>query len=143
MAPDDRSALDVRLSDPAPSAPPPGGSSLPANISRSKNPDAWRRRRLLLTFILLFPLALFAMAGVRAFQLAREGEVPDALRDLNCDGKVSPAEWLRGGIDFRLRPSQLVPGCQDVYAVKSGQVLVVRCPDEPRCRRAADLRPSR
>ena len=146
MAPDDRSALDVRLSDPAPSAPPPGGSSLPPrppNISPSKNSDAWRRPRLLLTFILLFPLALFVMAGVRAFQLAREGEVPEALRDLNCDGKVSMAEWLRGGIDFRLRPSQLVPGCQDVYAVKSGQVLVVRCPEEPRCRRAADLRPSR
>ena len=102
-----------------------------------------RRSRLLLTFILLFPLALFLMAGVRAFQLAREGEVPDALRDLNCDGKVSPAEWLRGGIDFRLRPSQLVPGCQDVYSVKSGQVLVVRCEEEPRCRRAADLRPPR
>jgi hypothetical protein len=102
-----------------------------------------RRPRLLLTFILLFPLGLFVMAGVRSIQLAREGEVPEALRDLNCDGKVSPAEWLRGGIDFRLRPSQLVPGCQDVYAVKSGQVLVVRCSDEPRCRRAADLKPSR
>ncbi len=102
-----------------------------------------RRRRLLLTFILLFPLALFILAGVRAVQLAREGEVPDALRDLNCDGKVSTAEWLRGGIDFRLRPSRLVPGCQDVYSVKSGQVLVVRCPEEPRCRRAADLQRSR
>jgi hypothetical protein len=102
-----------------------------------------RRPRLLLTFILLFPLGLFVMAGVRAFQLAREGEVPSPLRDLNCDGKVSAAEWLRGGIDFRLRPSQLVAGCQDVYAVKSGQVLVVRCPQEPVCRRAADLRPSR
>ena len=79
-----------------------------------------RRPRLLLTFILLF-----------------------TLRDLNCDGKVSTAEWLRGGIDFRLRPSQLVPGCQDVYSVKSGQVLVVRCTEEPRCRRAADLHRSR
>jgi len=101
-----------------------------------------RRRRLLLTFILLFPPALFVMAGVRAVQLAREGEVPEAMRDLNCDGKVSTAEWLRGGIDFRLRPSRLAPGCQDVYAVKSGQVLVVRCPQEPRCRRAADLQRS-
>src|SRR5215470_19184339 len=98
-----------------------------------------RPSRLVLTFILLFPLALFLLAGLRAVQLAREGEVPDELRDLDCDGKVSPAEWLRGGIDFRLRPSRLVPGCQDVYAVKSGQVLVVRCPQEPRCRRAADL----
>ena len=102
-----------------------------------------RRRKLLLTFILLFPFALFVMAGLRAVQLAREGEVPSELRDLDCNGKVSPAEWLRGGIDFRLRPSRLVPGCQDVYAAKSGQVLVVRCAEEPRCRRAADLQRSR
>jgi hypothetical protein len=101
-----------------------------------------RRGRLLLTFILLVPFALFVIAGLRAVQLAREGDVPDALRDLNCDGKVSPAEWLRGGIDFRLRPSQLVAGCQDVYAVKSGQILVVRCAMEPLCRRTADLRRS-
>ena len=80
-----------------------------------------RRQKLLLTFILLFPLALFLLAGLRAVQLAREGEVPDELRDLDCDGKVSPAEWLRGGIDFRLRPSQAVAGCQDVYAAKSGR----------------------
>ena len=98
-----------------------------------------RRRKLLLTFILLFPFALFVMAALRSVQLAREGEVPGELRDLDCDGKVSWAEWLRGGIDFRLRPSRLVPGCQDVYAAKSGQVLVVRCVDEPRCRRGADL----
>jgi len=99
-----------------------------------------RPSRLLLTFILLLPLALFLLAGLRAVQLAREGEVPDELRDLDCDGKVSPAEWLRGGIDFRLRPSQLVAGCQDVYSAKSGQVLVVRCPAEPRCRRASPQR---
>ena len=99
-----------------------------------------RRSKLLVTFILLFPVALFVMAGVRAVQLAREGEVPDALRDLDCDGKVSASEWLRGGIDFRRRPSQLVPGCQDIYSVKTGQVVVVRCPDPPLCRRAADLR---
>ena len=98
-----------------------------------------RRQKLLLTFILLFPLALFLLAGLRAVQLAREGEVPDELRDLDCDGKVSPAEWLRGGIDFRVRPSELVPGCQDVYAVKTGRALVVRCEAAPQCRRARDL----
>src|SRR5947209_20317932 len=101
------------------------------------------RRHVLVTAILFFPVALFGVSGVRAVQLAREGEVPAELRDLNCDGKVSRAEWLRGGIDFRLRPSRLVPGCQDVYSVKSGQVLVVHCPTEPRCRRAADLLRSR
>ena len=72
-------------------------------------------------------------------QLAREGEVPEVFRDLDCDGKVSWAEWLRGGIDFRLRPSQLVPGCQDVYAVKTGKALVVRCDAAPQCRRARDV----
>jgi len=101
-----------------------------------------RRPKLLLTFILFLPVAIFLMAGLRAVQLAEEGDVPAEMRDLDCDGKVSPAEWLRGGIDFRLRPSRLVTGCQDVYAVKSGQVLVVRCATEPRCRRAADLRRS-
>jgi hypothetical protein len=78
---------------------------------------------------------------VRAVQLAAEGEVPPGVRDLNCDGKVSPVEWLRGGIDFRLRPSQLVPGCQDIYAVKSGAPVVVRCPAAPVCRIARDLLP--
>jgi len=135
----------VKLSDPAPSAPRPGGNSLPPgppNISRSAQ-SLPRRPKLLLTFILFLPLAIFLMAGLRAVQLAKEGDLPGELRDLNCDGKVSPAEWLRGGIDFRLRPSALVSGCKDVYAVKTGQVLVVRCLQEPRCRRAADLQRSR
>jgi hypothetical protein len=79
------------------------------------------------------------LSGIRAVQLAREGEVPEAWRDLDCDGKVSWAEWLRGGIDFRLRPSQLVPGCQDVYAVKTGRALVVRCEAAPQCRRSRDV----
>jgi hypothetical protein len=91
--------------------------------------------------ILGAPLLLFVMSGVRAVQLARESEVPEALRDLDCDGKVSPVEWLRGGIDFRLQPSQLVPGCQDLVHAKSGQVLVVRCAEPPQCRLARDLRP--
>src|SRR5207248_7895450 len=89
--------------------------------------------------ILGAPVLLFLFSGVRAVQLAREGEVPEALRDLDCDGKVSPIEWLRGGIDFRLRPSQLVAGCQDVYAVKSGAPVVVRCQAPPQCRLARDL----
>ena len=89
--------------------------------------------------ILGAPLTLFLLSGARAVQLASEGEVPEAFRDLNCDGKVSPVEWLRGGIDFRLRPSQLVPGCQDVYAVKTGRALVVRCEAPPQCRRARDV----
>jgi hypothetical protein len=90
--------------------------------------------------ILGAPLLIFLMSGVRAVQLAREGEVPEAMRDLNCDGNVSPIEWLRGGIDFRLRPSQLVAGCEDVFHAKSGQVLVVRCPQPPLCRLARDLK---
>ncbi len=85
------------------------------------------------------PVLFFLFSGVRAVQLAREGDVPEAWRDLDCDGKVSWAEWLRGGIDFRLRPSELVPGCQEVYHVKSGQTLLVRCEAAPQCRRARDL----
>jgi len=95
--------------------------------------------KLLALFIVGAPVLFFGLSGLRAVQLAREGEVPDAFRDLNCDGKVSWAEWLRGGIDFRLRPSQLVQGCQDVYFVKDGSAVVVRCESAPRCRLAHDL----
>ena len=84
-----------------------------------------------MTFILVFPVAFFLFTGVRAVQLAREGEVPEALRDLDCDGKVSFAEWLRAGIDFRLRLR--ADGCAEIVHAKSGQVLVVRCDAEPRC----------
>jgi len=72
-------------------------------------------------------------------QLAREGDVPELWRDLDCDGTVGWAEWLRGGIDFRLRPSTLVPGCQEIYAVKGGAPIVVRCEAAPQCRLARDL----
>ena len=101
--------------------------------------QAVRRSRLIALFILGFPTAMFLLAGLRAVQLAGEGELAAALRDLDCDGKVSAIEWLRGGIDFRLRPSTLVPGCQEIYAVKSGAAVVVRCEQEPRCRLAAEL----
>jgi hypothetical protein len=95
--------------------------------------------RVLALIILGAPVLLFLLSGVRAVQLAREGDVPEAFRDLDCDGKTSWAEWLRGGIDFRLRPSQLVPGCQDIYAVKTGAPIVVRCEAAPQCRLARDL----
>jgi hypothetical protein len=95
--------------------------------------------RLVALIILGAPILLFLLSGIRAVQLAREGEVPEAFRDLDCDGKTSPLEWLRGGIDFRMRPSQLVPGCQDVYAVKTGRALVVRCDAAPHCRLARDF----
>jgi hypothetical protein len=95
--------------------------------------------KLVALLILLGPVALFILSGFRAVQLAREGEVPEEFRDLNCDGKVTFAEWLRGGIDFRLRPSGMVPGCQDVVFVKTQQTLVVRCAEPPKCRLASDL----
>ena len=84
-----------------------------------------------MTFILVFPLAFFLFSGLRAVQLAREGEVPPPLRDLDCDGKVSYVEWLRGGLDFRLRLRG--DGCTEIVHAKSGQVLVVRCETGPRC----------
>ena len=95
--------------------------------------------RLVALIILGAPVLLFLLNGIRAVQLAREGEVPEVFRDLDCDGRTSWVEWLRGGIDFRLRPSQLVPGCQDVYAAKTGKALVVRCEAAPRCRLARDI----
>ena len=95
--------------------------------------------RVLALIIVGAPVVFFLLTAVRAVQLAREGEVPEPWRDLDCDGKVSWAEWLRGGIDFRLRPSELVPGCQDVYAVKTGRAMVVRCEAAPQCRKARDL----
>ncbi|TMA92517.1 MAG: hypothetical protein E6J65_23030 [Deltaproteobacteria bacterium] len=95
--------------------------------------------RLVALIILGAPVLLFLLSGIRAVQLAREGEVPEDFRDLDCDGRTSWVEWLRGGIDFRLRPSQLVPGCQDVYAAKTGKALVVRCEAAPRCRLARDI----
>ena len=97
------------------------------------------RPRALALIIVGAPVLFFLLSGARAVQLAREGDVPEPWRDLNCDGKVSWAEWLRGGIDFRLRPSELVPGCQDVFAVKTGRAMVVRCEAPPQCRPARDL----
>ena len=111
-----------------------GTELTPAAIQRAQ-----RKSRFIVLLILGGPVALFAMSGLRAVQLAQEGEVPAALRDLNCDGKVSPVEWLRGGIDFRLRPSALVAGCQDIVFVKTGVPVVVRCPTPPECRVARDL----
>ena len=100
---------------------------------------ARRKSRFLALVILGAPLALFLLSGLRAVQLAREGEVPDSFRDLDCDGNVSNTEWLRGGIDFRLRDSQIVPGCQDVVMVKTGAPVTVRCAQPPVCRLARDL----
>jgi hypothetical protein len=88
--------------------------------------------RLLVTAILLFPVILFGGSAVRAVLLAHEGEVPAGLRDLDCDGRVRAMEWLRGGIDFRLRAR--ADGCQELVHAKTGQVFVVRCAAEPRCR---------
>ena len=111
-----------------------GTELTPIAVARAR-----RKSRFVALVILGGPVALFVLSGLRAVQLAREGDVPGSFRDLDCDGKVSFAEWLRGGIDFRMRPSQLVPGCQDIYAVKTGAPLVVRCPDAPLCRLARDL----
>jgi len=99
---------------------------------------ARRKSRFIALLILGAPLALFSLSGLRAVQLAQEGEVPAGWRDLNCDGKVSFAEWLRGGIDFRLRPSALVPGCQEIYAVKTAVAMALHCSEPPVCRVARD-----
>ena len=111
-----------------------GTELTPVALARAR-----RKSRFIALAILGGPVALFSLSGLRAVQLAQEGEVPAGWRDLNCDGKVSFAEWLRGGIDFRLRPSALWPGCQEIYAVKTGAPVVVRCTEPPVCRVARDL----
>jgi hypothetical protein len=109
-----------------------------SHVSRERRAGS----RVLLLVILGFPAILFALAGLRAAQLAREGEVPEALRDLDCDGTVTFAEWLRGGIDYRLRASASAPGCSEIYAAKTGRALVLRCPEEPRCRLVREVAPA-
>ena len=100
---------------------------------------ARRKSRFIALLILGGPVTIFALSGLRAVQLASEGEVPAELRDLDCDGHVSPIEWLRGGIDFRLRPSTLAAGCQEIFHVKTGAPVVLRCAEPPVCRIARDL----
>ena len=124
--------------------PPPHKNGTSARHQLPAPPEPGRVKSRLITLIILGgPVLMFGLAGLRAIDLASEGEVPAELRDLNCDGKVSPIEWLRGGIDFRLRASSLAPGCQEIYAVKSGVPVVVRCPEPPVCRLARDLLPPR
>ena len=112
-------------SHPPPALPTPT-QGIPAAAPRRKS------GKLLVTAILLFPVVLFGVSGIRAVQLAREGDVPAELRDLDCDGQIRPMEWLRGGIDFRLRAR--ADGCSELVHAKTGQVFVVRCAAEPRCR---------
>ena len=107
-------------------------------MARQSASDGYQRgtsKRLLLFFLLGFPLLMFSLAAGRALQLAGEGEVPPEWRDLDCDGHVSWVEWLRAGIDFRLRPSVTHPGCTELVHAKGGYVAVLRCPSEPKCRR--------
>ena len=106
-----------------------GTELTPVALARAR-----RKSRFIALLILGGPVTLFSLSGLRAVQLAREGEVPAGWRDLDCDGKVSFAEWLRGGIDFRLRPSALVPGCQEIYAVKTGVPVALHCAEPPVCR---------
>ena len=43
------------------------------------------KSRSVALIILGAPLLLFLLSGVRAVQLAREGDVPESFRDLDCD----------------------------------------------------------
>ena len=128
----------------SPGSLPPHKNGTSARHQFPRPPQPGRARSRLITLIILGgPLLLFGLSGLRAVELASEGEVPAELRDLDCDGKVSPIEWLRGGIDFRLRASTLAPGCQEIYAVKTDLPVVVRCPSAPRCRLARELPPGK
>jgi hypothetical protein len=98
-----------------------------------------RRSRLVLAVILGLPAVLFGLAALRAVSLAREGPVPDAMRDLNCDGKVSTIEWLRAGLDYDIKDAG--QGCTAVYHVKTGRAVAYQCKTEPKCRTARQWQP--
>ncbi len=95
--------------------------------------------RLVLLLILGLPVLLFGAAGMRAVALAKDGPVPEALRDLDCDGKVTTVEWLRAGLDYDLK--DVGEGCTAVYHVKTNHTVVYRCKTEPLCRTARQWQP--
>jgi len=90
--------------------------------------------------ILAFPVAIFLLSGLGYAYLAAQNPIPSEWRDLDCDGHVSPLEWLKGGIDYGMRPSK-VSGCSELFALKDGLPVVVRCPTAPQCRIARELLP--
>ena len=99
-------------------------------------------RRALLIAILYLPGALLlAILGVPVWFVAR-GDVPWSARDLDCDGSVSMGEWFWGGLDFGWRPATGgPPGCMEVYSLKDGLPVVLRCPPEPVCPQEPECRP--
>jgi hypothetical protein len=116
-----------------------GNGARGAQLSADAERRARRNSRIIVAIILGFPMLFFVFSGFRAVQIARDSEVPEAFRDLNCDGQVSFAEWLRGGIDFVVKPSASVPGCQDLIHIKSQRAVVTRCEQPPVCRLAAGI----
>jgi len=69
--------------------------------------------------------------------LAVLSPVPTWARDLNCDGRVSIAEWYEAGIDHGWRSAVGGPsGCMEVFRFKDGLPDVLWCDQAPRCRRS-------
>ena len=99
------------------------------------------RGKAVLFLILGIPAVLFGAAALRAVALAKDGPVPEAMRDLDCDGKVSSIEWLRAGLDYDLRDAG--QGCTAVYHVKTGFAVVYRCKTEPTCRTSRQWSPAK
>ena len=84
-------------------------------------------------------LAGTAVLGVVALPtvLAALGDVPTWARDLNCDGRVSIAEWYEAGIEHGWRSAIGGPtGCMEVFRFKDGLPDVLWCERPPRCRRS-------
>jgi len=98
-----------------------------------------RSKAVALGLILGLPALLFAAAAYRAVQLAGEGPVPVEMRDLDCDGRVSRMEWLRGGLDYDRRDEG--QGCTAIFHIKTGRAVVYRCATAPRCRTARQWQP--
>lgn len=80
---------------------------------------------------------LTLLIGIAAYptMIAVMGDVPAWARDLNCNGRVSVAEWYDAGIDHGWRRAVGGPtDCMEVFRLKDGIAVVLRCETNPRCR---------
>jgi hypothetical protein len=90
-----------------------------------------KKARLVLAGVVLLVLVVLTFVTV----LAARGNVPTWARDLNCDGRVSIAEWYEAGNDHGWRPAVGgPPGCMEVFRFKDGLPDVLWCEQSPRCR---------
>ena len=87
--------------------------------------------------VALLSLAGAGVAGLFGVPtlLAALGDVPREARDLDCSGLVTVGEWYAAGLDYGWRHATVGPtDCSEVFSLKDGLPVVLRCPEEPHCR---------